>query len=154
MGLGENIKKFRIAHGMDQKELGEALNVSDKTISSWECGRTEPKMGMVEKAAEIFGVKKSDIVEGQVYETYSSAEIFEKAWIDLGGGRHPIKLSDHEYDLIVSYRAAELSIQRGIDLILKLKPIEIKIPIKNKSGKTLKVKVVRKSGKYSYIEGK
>ena len=98
--------------------------------------------------------KKSDIVEGQVYETYSSAEIFEKSWINLGGGRHPIKLSDHEYDLIVSYRAAEISIQRGIDLILKLKPLEIKIPIKNKSGKTLKVKVIRKNGKYTYSEGK
>mgnify|MGYP002515853669 CR=1 FL=1 len=120
MGLGENIKKFRIAYGMDQKELGKALNVSDKTISSWECGRTEPKMGMVEKVAEVFGVKKTDIVEGQVYETYSNPEAFEYAWHKAGGGRHPIQLSDHEYELVISYRYADKHIQNSIDMLLKI----------------------------------
>lgn len=89
MGIGENIRKFRIAHNMEQKELGKALNVSDKTISSWECGRTEPKMGMIQSIAELFGVETSDIIEGRVYNGYDSAEEFEQAWHKLGGGKHP-----------------------------------------------------------------
>ena len=47
MLIGENIKKLRIQNKMTQAELGEMLFVSDKTISSWESGRTYPDIDML-----------------------------------------------------------------------------------------------------------
>lgn len=37
--------------------------LAEKTVSSWEVGYSEPKMGMVAKMAKIFGVNNSDIVD-------------------------------------------------------------------------------------------
>lgn len=62
--IGYNIKRIREIRGMSQPELAELLNVSSKTVSSWEVGRTEPKMGMVEKICLALHCVKSDIVGG------------------------------------------------------------------------------------------
>ncbi|WP_238786633.1 helix-turn-helix transcriptional regulator [Vagococcus coleopterorum] len=40
MDIGKKIKSERQARGLTQQQLAEKLNVSDKTISSWETGRT------------------------------------------------------------------------------------------------------------------
>ncbi|MDN5950648.1 MAG: helix-turn-helix domain-containing protein, partial [Loigolactobacillus coryniformis] len=40
MGLKQQLKSYRLQKGWTQKMLAEKLNVSDKTISSWETGRS------------------------------------------------------------------------------------------------------------------
>lgn len=62
MSIGENIKKWRECRNLKQSELAELLGVSDKTVSSWEINRTEPKMGMVEKISAALHCKKTDII--------------------------------------------------------------------------------------------
>ena len=52
MNIGDNIKKMRELRGLKQSDLAEILNISDKTVSSWEINRTEPKMGMIEKISK------------------------------------------------------------------------------------------------------
>ena len=47
MLIGNNIKKLRIKNNLTQAELGDKLFVSDKTISSWESGRTYPDISML-----------------------------------------------------------------------------------------------------------
>lgn len=64
MNIGENIKKQRERLGMEQKELADKLGLSNKTISSWECGRTEPRMGMIEDMCVIFGIDKTTLIDG------------------------------------------------------------------------------------------
>lgn len=61
VNIGENIKNIRIQKGFDQKQIAGMLNVSPKTISSWECGRTEPNMDTTVKLCDIFGCKLTDI---------------------------------------------------------------------------------------------
>lgn len=62
MSIGDNIKKWREHRNLKQSELAEMLGVSDKTVSSWEINRTEPKMGMVEKISSALHCKKTDII--------------------------------------------------------------------------------------------
>lgn len=64
MNIGENIKKFRKEKGYDQMKLAELLNVSNRTVSSWEIGRTEPNMGMVENIASVLEINKTDLING------------------------------------------------------------------------------------------
>ena len=58
MSIAENIRVMRISNNMEQKELARLLEVSNKTVSSWECGRTEPKIGMIEKWLRFSDVLK------------------------------------------------------------------------------------------------
>ena len=62
MSIGDKIKKWREHRNLKQSELAEMLGVSDKTVSSWEINRTEPKMGMVEKISSALHCKKTDII--------------------------------------------------------------------------------------------
>lgn len=62
MSIGENIKKWRELRNLKQSELADLVDVSDKTVSSWEINRTEPKMGMIEKICKALNCKKTDII--------------------------------------------------------------------------------------------
>ena len=62
MSIGDNIKKWREIRNLKQSDLAELIGVSDKTVSSWEINRTEPKMGMVEKISAALNCKKTDII--------------------------------------------------------------------------------------------
>lgn len=76
MSIGDNIKKWREARNLKQTDLAERIGVSDKTVSSWEINRTEPKMGMVEKISAALGCRKTDIIGGDEEETPISAPYY------------------------------------------------------------------------------
>ena len=71
MSIGNNIKKWREIRNLKQSELAELVGVSDKTVSSWEINRTEPKMGMVEKISTALNCKKTDIIGEDTYTPIS-----------------------------------------------------------------------------------
>lgn len=62
--FGDNLKKIRIARGLSQDELADKLEVSQRTVSSWETNRTEPNMGIVQKIADIFNVTTDEMIYG------------------------------------------------------------------------------------------
>ena len=67
--FGENLRRLREARGYSQDELGAKLllngkPVSGKTISSWEIGRTEPNMGLVQQIADLFKVPTDELIIG------------------------------------------------------------------------------------------
>lgn len=63
MGIPNNIKRLRDVHGLTQAELGKIAGVSDKAISTWEKGTAEPRMGAIQKIADHFNIKKSEIID-------------------------------------------------------------------------------------------
>ena len=62
MDFKANLRDIRTARGLTQKDLAIKLNVSDRTISSWEAGRTEPNMGMIEELSKVLNCRKSDLI--------------------------------------------------------------------------------------------
>ena len=62
--IGEMIKSLREKYKFNQEELGRKINVSGKTISSWEISRTEPNMGYVQQLADIFNVSTDFLIYG------------------------------------------------------------------------------------------
>lgn len=63
MSISKNIKKLRLEHNLSQKEFAKIAGVSDKAVSTWENGTKEPRMRTIQKIADFFGIKKSDIIE-------------------------------------------------------------------------------------------
>lgn len=62
--FGTIIKELRERKGLSQEELGKIVGVSDKTVSSWEINRTEPKMGIVQLLADYFKVSTDYLIKG------------------------------------------------------------------------------------------
>lgn len=62
MGVKENIKRLRKAAGLTQEQLAEKLGVTRPTVTQWESGWSAPRMGMVQKLAEVFNITPSQIV--------------------------------------------------------------------------------------------
>lgn len=60
--LGENIKNYRTSLKMTQAELADALGVFSTTVSAWEVGRNKPLIDKIEMMAQIFNVKKSELL--------------------------------------------------------------------------------------------
>ena len=63
--IGKFISALRKANGMTQKELGEKLFVSDKTVSRWECDECTPELSLIPAIAEIFGVTTDELLRGE-----------------------------------------------------------------------------------------
>lgn len=60
--IAENIKKYRKAHRMTQKQLGDLLGVHFTTVSSWEKGHNKPLMDKASKMAQLWNINVSDII--------------------------------------------------------------------------------------------
>lgn len=75
MSIGKNIKRLRESHGLTQTELGKIAGVTDKAVSTWENGLADPRMGAVQRMADYFGVRKSDILDDD--DSSSSLELSE-----------------------------------------------------------------------------
>lgn len=56
------ISKIRIDNNLTQSELADRLGLSDKTISAWEKGKTEPDNDSVKKLCNEFGMSLSSVM--------------------------------------------------------------------------------------------
>ena len=63
MGLAENIKKFRTDADLTQAKLADLVGVTRATVTQWETGWSQPRMGAVEKLSEVLGVSMSELVD-------------------------------------------------------------------------------------------
>lgn len=63
--IGKFISILRKSKGMTQKELGEKLFVSDKTISRWERGDCAPEISLLHTIAEVFDVTVDELLRGE-----------------------------------------------------------------------------------------
>lgn len=70
--LRENIKMMREARDLTQDELGDFLGISGKTISSWEKGRSEPKIDMIEKLSSFFNCSSSKLLGEDNTDVFTS----------------------------------------------------------------------------------
>ena len=62
---GAFIAELRNERGMTQKELSEALNVSDKAISRWETGKGYPDVSSLMALSEFFAVSVNELLSGK-----------------------------------------------------------------------------------------
>lgn len=64
MEIGKQIKEHRKRMEWTQKGLAAKLNVSDKTISSWETGRTYPELSLLVELSELFNTSLDELLKG------------------------------------------------------------------------------------------
>lgn len=59
--MNNKLSEIRTKQNISQEKLAKLLNVSQKTVSSWEIGRTSPKPSQMQHIEDIFHVPKEKI---------------------------------------------------------------------------------------------
>lgn len=77
--FGKTLKKLRKEANMTQSGLAEKLFVSDKTISKWENGSSEPSLEIVQRIADIFGVSANFLLEHNKNANEQTLSVYEIA---------------------------------------------------------------------------
>ena len=72
-GLNENIKKLRLARGLNQVEFAKALSVTKQCVSNWENDNVLPSIEMLVKIAEFFSVS-TDFLLGRASDCVINVE--------------------------------------------------------------------------------
>lgn len=67
--LNENIKRLRIARGMNQVEFARLIGVTKQCVSNWENDNVIPSIEMLVKIADAFNVK-TDLLLGREGEAF------------------------------------------------------------------------------------
>ena len=68
MLLSGRLERLRKNAGLSQNELASKIGVSQKTISSWETGRTYPRMKEIQLLQEAFGCSMEAITGEKTHD--------------------------------------------------------------------------------------
>lgn len=63
---GKLILRLRKENHMTQKQLADAMNISDKTISKWERGLGLPDVSLLRELSEILGINVERLLSGDL----------------------------------------------------------------------------------------
>lgn len=63
--IGKFIAEMRKEQNMTQKQLAECLNISDKTISKWECGKGMPDNSILLELCEALHINVNELLSGE-----------------------------------------------------------------------------------------
>ena len=71
---GRFIAQMRKQRRLTQRELADALGISDKTVSKWECGNGMPELSLMQPVCEILEIGLNELFSGEkltdaVYKT-------------------------------------------------------------------------------------
>jgi len=63
MAFADKLRAYRKDSDLKQKELADKIGVSQKAISSWEVGRSEPTMKEISKLCKVFDCTVEDLTD-------------------------------------------------------------------------------------------
>lgn len=99
MQIGKRLKMFREKKGLTQLELAKALDVTEKAVSSWEVGRSFPRLDKLYKISDFFSVCLAELL-GEYSLSYEE-EVVIKTYRSLSEDQKKsllIKLMSFELD--------------------------------------------------------
>ena len=121
--MAENIRRYRLLHGMTQSQLAEKLFVTAQNISKWEKAKSAPDLENLCKLAEVFSVS----VDRLLYGSSRNADGPMLAAIDGGGTKTDFVLYTESGEVIkhlrlscsnpnaVGMERAQAVLKRGLD---------------------------------------
>lgn len=119
MSISKNIKLLREKYRLSQKELAAIAGVSDKAVSTWERGLKEPRMGAIQKIADHFGIKKSNLIEDGGIQSITLAS------------KASIEFTQDEVEIIKKYRRLTPEGKKTVLTILDLQYAAVAPKVKN-----------------------
>ena len=82
--FAKNLRKYLDSRGMQDKDLIPITGASQTAVSEWLNAKKFPRIDKIEKIANFFGVKKSDLIEEpQEDERQNAVDEFSKKFMSL-----------------------------------------------------------------------
>lgn len=121
--IGNKVRQRREELGLSQDELAKRCGYKSRSsINKIELNINDVSQSKILVLAKALETDPIWLLKEEV-ETFDTPEQFEKHWNAIGGGRHPLELSDLEHTLVVNFRASDPVTQNNV---LKLLDIEKK----------------------------
>nr|MCR5349071.1 helix-turn-helix domain-containing protein [Bacilli bacterium] len=73
--IGNLITEQRKLKNLTQRELADALGVTDKSVSKWENGRSLPDTKIMPRLCEVLGISVEELLEGKLKPLADSPEL-------------------------------------------------------------------------------
>jgi len=83
MRIGKFIAESRKALGLTQRQLADTLDISDKTVSKWECGKGLPEVSLMLPLCRTLGISVNEMLSGERLDEESYKERAEENMMDL-----------------------------------------------------------------------
>lgn len=84
MKTGKKIKMYRIANGLTQTELGEAVGLNANRIQQYENGARNPKMDRLEKIANILNISSYKLIGFDIQNREIAEEMLNDIVLEFG----------------------------------------------------------------------
>ena len=83
MRIGKFIAESRKALGLTQRQLADTLDISDKTVSKWECGKGLPEVSLMLPLCRTLGISVNEMLSGERLDEGNYKERAEENMMDL-----------------------------------------------------------------------
>lgn len=126
---GEFLATLRKANGFTQADVAEKLNISNRTLSSWETDRTMPDVLILPALADLYGVTVDEILRGERAQASADnkADLSEKATKNMRKRSFGSFLSKYSILSGVAYSCAGLLVLTGILYLYSSSPLWLDI---------------------------
>ena len=81
--IGKFIAAKRKEQNLTQMELAEKLNITDRALSKWECGRAMPDSSIMLELCEILHISVNELLSGEELEMNNYNKQAEKNLIEM-----------------------------------------------------------------------
>ena len=81
--FAKNLTYYLSICGREQKEVAEEIGVATSTFNDWVKGKKYPRIDKIEKLANYFRIKKSDLIEDKKSSSDDTLTEGEKMLLDL-----------------------------------------------------------------------
>ena len=66
--FAQNLIKYRKALNLTQAELAEKLNITDRAVSKWECGKSLPDSALMPELCKVLEISINELLTGENLE--------------------------------------------------------------------------------------
>ena len=81
--IGKFIADTRKEKNLTQRQLADALSISDKTVSKWECGKGLPEVSLMLPLCGILEITVNDLLTGERVSQLEYQKKAEENMMDL-----------------------------------------------------------------------
>ncbi|MBO7508049.1 MAG: helix-turn-helix transcriptional regulator [Clostridia bacterium] len=81
--IGKFIADCRKKKNLTQLDLAEKLNITDRAVSKWECGRAMPDSAIMLELCELLGISVNELLSGEVLDMKDYNKQADKNLIEM-----------------------------------------------------------------------
>lgn len=125
--IGSFIRELRKEKDLTQKELADALHITDRAVSKWERGLSAPDIALLEPLSELLGVSVGELIRGERDREEESQMDETKSLLDYSKGEITRKVRGERKKYaavlaLVLLAAGALLWRSGVFFLLDKKP--------------------------------